>query len=116
MAFPPLANMSLFPQTIFSDVVTEQNSLIRISSIASLQSIYKEEDGYMFLSVEDKMYNVNRSLASPGLLRELFARALGYPSRGNWRQAHNNATPRDNFTEDIGTLKRVWMNYFYSES
>lgn len=61
-----------------------------IENISELKEIYRTQDKYLFFAIGPAMWVVDTSLGTPRFFRDRFARALGQPERGNWKEMHTN--------------------------
>ena len=73
------------------DLVPEGESHYEeLATLAALSELYRDRGGYLFAAVQGTMWTVDPGLAVPRFFRDRFARALGRPERGNWKQAHDD--------------------------
>lgn len=89
-----------------------QTNLIPIIQLASLLKTFKKEGKYLFFSIDRKMWLVQTSLGVPRFFRDRFARALGTPERGDWKQMEQNQEIMKQAQEDIIKLEKKWKNLY----
>lgn len=74
-----------------TDIVTEgEKNLFKIYNLSELKNIYKKDGGYLFFSIGDQLWIVNKALAIPRFFRDRFAKVLGRFDRGNWKEIRGN--------------------------
>ena len=73
--------------------------LQKIDSLEQLKDIYKKDGGYLFFSLGDDMWVVDKALAAPRFFRDRFAKAVGRPERGNWKAMLDSPIKKDSDKE-----------------
>ncbi|MBU1000116.1 HIT domain-containing protein [Patescibacteria group bacterium] len=59
-----------------------------INNLSELKRIFKKHSGYLFFSIGGDKWVVDVSLIVPRFFRDRFAKELGKPERGNWKEMH----------------------------
>jgi diadenosine tetraphosphate (Ap4A) HIT family hydrolase len=92
-----------------TDIVPEGGNRIKpLPSLFDLRELFEKEKGYLFFSVENKMYTVDTTLGRPRFFRDRFARALGKPELGDWKMMSTNKILMEKAEKDIGDLVIAW--------
>lgn len=94
------------------DIVPEGlDKLYEIKDIIEVRYFLHKYKGYLFFSIEDRMWTVHADLAKPRFFRDRFANALKNPQRGNWKEMHiNPQLMKQGEIEDTETQKK-WKEY-----
>ena len=93
------------------EIVPEgKQHLDRIDDISQLKSVFKKDGKYLFFSIANQMWIVDSKLGGPRFFRDRFAKALGVPERGNWKEMHQNKDIMVKAIRDIESLKSNWKN------
>ena len=85
-----------------------EDKLTKISGIDDLRKIFLEQGKYLFFSIGDKSWTVDPALSAPGFFRDRFARALGNPERGNWKEMRQDKHTMKRATDEIMRLEKEW--------
>lgn len=94
------------------DIVPEgENRLKKLLSIFDLKEIFESEKGYLFFSIEDKMYTVDQILGQPRFFRDRFAKAVGKPERGNWKTMMNDKAIMAVAEDEMKQLISKWNSF-----
>ena len=75
--------------------------LTKIEKLEELREIYEKEEKFLFFSVGEEKWVVNTTLAAPRFFRDRFAKALGKPELGNWKEMHQNKELMQEGAENI---------------
>lgn len=95
-----------------SDVVPEGESHLHpLTHLDELRNLFKSQGGYLYFSLGDSRWTVDTALGQPRFFRDRFARAMGCPERGNWKDMHANAELMQNGQNDITDLLMKWRIY-----
>jgi diadenosine tetraphosphate (Ap4A) HIT family hydrolase len=87
----------------------KQEHLIPLKSLGELATIFRKSKGYLFFSINDRMWTVDPMLAAPRFFRDRFAQALGVQERENWKVFHNDAALMEIAKKENLSLKKKWM-------
>lgn len=94
------------------DIIPEGNNYVTaIKSLDKLRTIFQSQQKYLFFSIENKKYLVDTTLGAPRFFRDRFAKALGHPERGNWKQMHDNMKVMKAVEQEIERLESKWGRY-----
>ncbi|MFZ5845012.1 MAG: HIT domain-containing protein [Patescibacteria group bacterium] len=80
-----------------------------IKDISELRDIYRNEGEYLFFSIDNNYWLVDTNLAVPRFFRGRFARALGVPERGNWKEVRQNKQLMARISAEITNLEEKWQ-------
>jgi len=95
------------------DIVPEGLHYLRpIRNIGEVKDAFQRDGKYLFFSIGDNMWLVNTTLGVSRFFRDRFARALGVPERGNWKNLKDNPDFMDALQRDIHALESKWKVYF----
>ena len=124
--FGPLATFEhgVFGQTVYhshvhslpfrgkpEEVVPEGlERLTKIAALSELRNWFEREGGYLFFSIEDGKWVVDSNLKAPRFFRDRFARLLGRPERGNWKEMHFNPTIMARVDEENRNVTKLWQS------
>lgn len=98
------------------DVVSEgENQLFKIKKIKDLKTLYKKDGGYLFFSIGENMWTVDLSLTAPRFFRDRFAKALGRPERGNWKEMRVSETIRKITAQEAIDGQSKWRKWILSQ-
>ena len=78
--------------------------------MSELQSIFKQDGKYLFFSIGENYWIVDSNLGVPRFFRDRFAKALGEPERGNWKQMRTNKRVMSEANQEIKNLIERWHN------
>lgn len=94
-----------------SDIITEGESRIKpLHSLFDLKEVFEKDKGYLFFSIDEKMYVADKILGAPRFFRDRFAKALGVPERGNWKTMQSDAALMLKADQEIKDLLTAWKN------
>lgn len=94
------------------DIVPEGSNRIKpLHSLFDLNEIFEKEKGYLFFSIQDKMYVVDRILGAPRFFRDRFAKALGEVERGNWKTMKDKKNLMEKAEVEIESLISKWNSF-----
>jgi diadenosine tetraphosphate (Ap4A) HIT family hydrolase len=88
-----------------------KEKLTPIKNLSDLKKIFQKQRGYLFLSIQDKLWIIDPSLISPRFFRDRFAKALGHPDRGNWKKMHFDKKLMSQANREIENLKTRWQEF-----
>ena len=88
-----------------------EKHLRSIETINELVNVYKQDGQYLFFSIGDQMWTVDHSIGGPRFFRDRFAKALGAPQRGNWKQMHDDSQIMSQASTDIANLETFWKKH-----
>lgn len=92
-----------------TDIVPEGKDRLRhLSDFKELRKLVKDEGGYLFFSIDDKMWTVDPALAKPRFFRDRFAQALGRPERANWKEVHVNSKLMAGIDKENTLIQKEW--------
>ena len=90
-------------------IVPEGNRYIRrLENFEDLKKLYNEEGGYLLFTTAQDMWTVDPKLTTPRFFRDRYAKALGRPERGNWKEAHDNEQLMQAFDQECKALQLKW--------
>ncbi len=111
----------IFGQTVFhshvhylpfngrpTNIVPEERKLSKLTNLNQIQTLLKRDKGYLFFSIGDKLWSVDVSLAAPRFFRDRFAKALGRPERGNWKEMRTNRNIMIQAAKDNINTQKKW--------
>jgi diadenosine tetraphosphate (Ap4A) HIT family hydrolase len=114
----------IFGQTVFhshihylpfngkpTDIVPE-NKISIIPNLSELKNLLKKDGGYLFFSLEDNLISVDVDITTPRFFRDRYARALGKPERGNWKEMHGNQKLMKEAKTDNDNIQVKWRSFF----
>lgn len=91
------------------EIVPEgENNLTPFDDFLYLKSVYEKEGKYLFFSIENNKWVVNTELGAPRFFRDRFAKALGNPERGNWKEMSANEKLMKIAVVEMTELKNKW--------
>ena len=94
------------------DIVPEgKDFLRRIDDLMQMQYEFKRSGMYLFFSIDQDKWLVDTNIGKPRFFRDRFAKALGRPERGNWKEMHSNPVLMAQAEEDIHDLLKKWRKY-----
>lgn len=93
------------------DIVPEGKFSI-IPNLLELRNLLKKDGGYLFFSLGDNLMSVDVNIAAPRFFRDRFARALGKPERGNWKEMHVSAEFMKEIEKDNVNTQANWKSFF----
>ncbi len=95
-----------------TDIVPEGlNKLKKINNLSELKNIFKEQGGYLFFSIGNDKWIVDKSLAVPRFFRDRFAKALKKPERGNWKKMYVGRKGHSKLELEAQETKKCWEKY-----
>jgi len=97
-------------------VLEGENNLKLFNDFSYLKSIYEKEGKYLFFSIGDKKWVVNTNLGATRFFRDRFAKALGNPKRGNWKEMANDKEIMEKAHFEIKELQQKWKNNLVSKN
>ena len=86
-----------------------RDKLTKLNKLSDLKDVFKRDNQYLFFSIEKKLWIVDLSLGEPRFFRDRFAKALGIPERGNWKQMHSNKQIMARANKEIEMLEKHWQ-------
>jgi diadenosine tetraphosphate (Ap4A) HIT family hydrolase len=115
----------IFGQTVFhshiqmmpfsglpSEIVPEgTDKLTGFNKIEELRKVFTKDGGYLFFSIGEHKWVVDKSLAVPRFFRDRFAKALGKPERGNWKEMRKNPRILEISQKDDIATQEKWKMY-----
>lgn len=103
------SHVHLLPfQGTSSDIVPEGLDMVKpIANLALLRDVFSREGQYLFFSIGPDMWIVRTELGAPRFFRDRFAKALGHPERGNWKEMHANQELMQEAQREIAETTRV---------
>jgi len=93
------------------NIIKNEKDTSPLNSLRDLKSLYEKNGKYLFVSIGKKMWNVDTAIARPRFFRDIFATALGYSEKGDWKKSEENQALKKDFQRDIGRLRERWQNY-----
>lgn len=84
-------------------------SFIRLNRLISE---YETQGGYLFFSLNQKYYLVDKSLTQPRFFRDRFAKALDRPERGDWKKSQKSSRIKELMQRDLANLTDKWKLKF----
>lgn len=94
------------------DIIPEGKIHLKtINNIKDLKDFFKKKGQYLFFSIKENAWVVNTKLGAPRFFRDRFAKALGNPKRGNWKQMQSDKQLMQKATTEIQSLTRNWKRY-----
>lgn len=95
-----------------TDIVPEGlQKLTKINNLSQLKSYFKNHGGYLFFSIGNDRWVVDKYLAVPRFFRDRFAKALNRPERGNWKKMHVKETRHSKFELEAQDTKKCWEKH-----
>ena len=93
-------------------IIPEGDSFISIiNDFKDLIKIFQKDGSYLFFSIGLHKWVVDTKIGKPRFFRDRFAKALSSPTRGNWKEMHNNAAIMVEAMKEIYELKATWEKY-----
>lgn len=92
-------------------VVPEGANHLRPLCIDQLRETYKKEEKYLFFSIQNDSWVVDKSLGKPRFFRDRFASALGAPERGDWKSMHVNTSLMEKASTEIASVQSGWIEW-----
>lgn len=89
-----------------------KEKLNKINDLSELKLLVKKDGGYLFFSIGEDLWSVDKSLAAPRFFRDRFAKALGRSERGNWKKMHVDALLSQAAEKDALQTKAKWEAFF----
>jgi histidine triad (HIT) family protein len=106
------SHMHLLPfQAAPEEIVPESGALERISGLGDLKPRFQRDGGYLFFSLGPEKWLVDPKLAAPRFFRDRFARGIGRPEWGNWKEMHQDAGLMAEANADADRLRDKWVVY-----
>ena len=100
-------------QGLANDIVPEgKQYLIKFNDLSELIPLYKKEKGYLFFSINQEFWSVDKNIAAPRFFRDRFAKALGRPERGNWKKMHLDESLSKQAELDALKTQKSWKQFF----
>jgi len=95
-----------------TEIVPEgTGKLSKLQTISELIAVFNKDNKYLFFSIEDNLWIVDLLLGAPRFFRDRFAKVLGNPNRGNWKQMHSNPEIMAQANAEIVKLEEKWEKY-----
>lgn len=92
------------------NIIPEGKGRLRpLKNLKGLKKIYQKEEGYLFFSIENMLWTVDPVLSQPRFFRDRFAKALGNPERGNWKEMYFDKQTMKKANQEIRNLETVWQ-------
>lgn len=89
------------------EIVPEgKGKLRKIKDFTGLRNFYKIEGKYLYFCIGSDNWVVDAGLAAPRFFRDRFAKAIGKPERGNWKEMHANEELMKKAEKEIATFKQ----------
>ncbi|NMB57025.1 HIT domain-containing protein [Candidatus Beckwithbacteria bacterium] len=89
-----------------------KEKITAIHNLKELDFYLKKDHGYLFFSIEKKMWVVDPFLASPRFFRDRFAKAIGRPERSDWKAMANNPIFMKAVEHDDFQTQAKWLEFF----
>ena len=94
------------------DIIPEgEEHMATISSLESLQDMYRKDGKYLFFSIGKDMWLVDLKLGAPRFFRDRFAAAFGNPERGDWKEMKRDVGTMAKAQQELGDLQGKWTKY-----
>jgi diadenosine tetraphosphate (Ap4A) HIT family hydrolase len=93
------------------DIVPE-NKLKGIKTLFELKDLLKIDGGYLFFSLGDILFVVDKDISAPRFFRDRFAIALNRPERGNWKKMHANLDLMKKVKKENKNTQEKWKRHW----
>jgi diadenosine tetraphosphate (Ap4A) HIT family hydrolase len=93
------------------DIVKEKGSVSRLKSVDEIKALFRKEGKYLFLQINKDLFSVDTGIGTPRFFRDRFAKALGRPERGNWKEMYENKELMKKAAQEIMNVKMKWRKY-----
>lgn len=95
-----------------SDIVPEgKEKLTRLNDFSELKKLYDKEGGYLFFSIGNHMWSVDKGIAAPRFFRDRNAAVFDKPERGNWKTMSVNKNIMEQAKKDDLMTQRKWKKF-----
>ena len=86
------SHIQLVPHNLLpKDVIAEGGDhYTQLPALSHLKNILRSDGGYLYFANNENDWIVDNRLTTPRFFRDRFAKALGYPERGNWKAMATN--------------------------
>lgn len=92
-----------------ANIVPEGEQHLRsLDTFEKLRELLRDENGYLFFSIDDEKWTVDPSLKAPRFFRDRFANALGCPERANWKEVHANPKLMAEIDKENTLVQQEW--------
>jgi len=95
------------------DIVPEgKEYFTKIANIQNVRKIYQRDGKFLFFSIGNQNWVVNTTLSTPRFFRDRFARGLGRPERGNWKEMAIDEEVTAAANLENQACKKKWRTFF----
>lgn len=95
----------------FEIIPEGESNLNKFDDLSELKKIYQKDGGYLFFSIGNDQWIVDKTLTAPRFFRDRFANALGRPERGNWKKMSKNKDLLKIADKENKNTKKRWIKY-----
>jgi diadenosine tetraphosphate (Ap4A) HIT family hydrolase len=109
------SHIQMFPYKGKIDTIIPEGEqhITTIGNIIDLQKVYAQDQQYMFVSIEEKNWIIDKDLGKPGFFRIRFGKALGREERARWKEMDKNKVLMQQGDEYIKQLMDAWKQYSF---
>jgi diadenosine tetraphosphate (Ap4A) HIT family hydrolase len=94
------------------DIVPEDKFSL-ITNLSELKILLAKDGGYLFFSIADQLMSVDVDIAAPRFFRDRYAKALGRPERGNWKEMQVNPEMVKLVKKENLNAQNKWKEFKY---
>ena len=92
--------------------ICKESSITKVNGLRDLKVLLDKDGGYLFFSIGNKLFSVNKKEAKPRYFRDKFAKALGRRERGNWKKIRANMQLLIECQKDCVNTQKKWQKYY----
>lgn len=80
-----------------------------LENISELKQRFERDGGYLYVSVDDEQFTIDKTLVARRFFRDRFASALHVQERGDWKQTYDNPALRSVLDAECDHLRQKWL-------